>query len=122
QLNEHFLMYGGNQYLSYTEVVHFIQHCAFGTGFYNTERKNIAPIIPTKIYEFMAFNKALVYNANPHWDKLNERWQFGVKMQPDTPISHLLSELLAFHCPTRTREDWSWETEEIEIKKMLGKM
>lgn len=114
-----FILYGGISYLAYSNIVELIRHCWFGTGFYNVERKNIAPIIPTKIYEFMAFSKPLVFNENPHWNALNQRWNFGIGLKPTETATDFLRLLANFPTEKQAPQNYSWETEEKEITRMF---
>jgi len=119
KISKQFIMYGGASYLAYSNIVELIKNCWFGTGFYKVERKNIAPIIPTKIYEFMAFSKPLVFNENAHWNRLNEKWHFGIGVKKEQNIGDFLAYLEAFPKEKQAEENYSWETEVVELKRMF---
>jgi glycosyltransferase involved in cell wall biosynthesis len=118
-ISHQFILYGGISYLEYSNIIELIRNCWFGTGFYKVERKNIAPIIPTKIYEFMAFSKPLIFNENPHWNTLNARWNFGIGMTEQQNIADFLKLLAVFPKEKQVVENYSWETEEVEMKRMF---
>lgn len=120
KISQQFVLYGGISYLEYSNIVELIRHCWFGTGFYNVERKNIAPIIPTKIYEFMAFSKPLIFNENPHWNALNTRWNFGIGVREGESINDFWARLQAFPKEKQAVENYDWETEEAEMKRMFA--
>ncbi len=123
-----FLLVGGERYLPYEEVVKYIEACTFGLALY-TLKENIKDRIPTKFYEFMAHQKPLLFTANPAWDAMNERYDFGMHMEwPLTPnaLERIDAAFWAgsgsFYRKPMTQADWSWDSEATTMLALIQRI
>ncbi|MEL6624347.1 MAG: glycosyltransferase [Bacteroidota bacterium] len=114
-LNNRFHLIGGQQYVAYVDILHAIRKCIFGTALYHSQ-PNILGKVPTKVYEFMALHKPLLYSDAllPILDQvgdigLHDKGQHG-------------QELWAFfeqwQRPPFPPEQYAWEQDERELHKM----
>ncbi|MBX7241648.1 MAG: hypothetical protein K1X92_07855 [Bacteroidia bacterium] len=108
---------GLNEYVPYPVILHYIQHCTFGTGLYDLP-PNIQGKIPTKFYEFLAMRKPLLFTEDPFWNGLNQQWNLGVPVNPDETAKSIYRKLKALPETHTASSVYSWE--ENEEKKLFA--
>ncbi len=113
-----FTLYGGNQYVPYSQIVHLIQHCKFGTGLY-IPTPSIVGKIPTKFFEYMSLGKPLVFTDEPYWNELNEKWNFGISINENISYSTLLSKINMFK-PSLQKEEANWNGYLPTLRKLTN--
>ena len=117
KLQHRFILVGGTSYVPYPHIVQLIQSCWFGTGLYHP-LPHIVGKIPTKFYEYMAFDKPLVYTREPFWDQFNAQEQLGFSYVAGDDLQLLQSQLSTWkgqHLP----HQYAWETEESTLMKLM---
>lgn len=110
---------GGSDYVPHHEVLSWIAGCTYGFALYRAGEFRQA-IIPTKFYEYMAYQKPLIFSAEAHWLGLQQQWHFGVAYTENTAeiVTALRTWLAA--PPIRSTSDWSWEAEVPIMEQMLN--
>ena len=79
-LRDHFSLIGGEDYVSYANILQLISHCQAGLFLYKS-LPNIIGKRPTKIFEYLAFAKPLIFTDHPHWNALNQELQMGFPLK-----------------------------------------
>lgn len=117
---ERFQLIGGDSYVPYVDILHLIQHCVMGIGLYHL-LPHIQGKIPTKFYEYMAYNKPLLYPDDPTWKAFDAAHRLGIIWHPDRPIEDILSDLVIWqqNPPQHDPESYSWEASEGILQLML---
>lgn len=111
-----FTLYGGNQYVPYSQIVHLIRHCKFGTGLY-VPTPSIVGKIPTKFFEYMSLGKPLIFTDEPYWNQLNENWKFGISKDKNMSFSELLAKINIFK-PSLLKAEANWNAYLPALKKL----
>ena len=116
-LSHLFTLIGGTSYVPYPHIVQLIKHCFIGTALYE-----VSPVIqgkiPTKFFEFMAFDKALIYSKDPAWEAFDQIHGLGIAWEKEMPTEELWKHLAnwkATHAPS----SYAWEADEQELFKLL---
>ena len=84
--------------LNREEVVQLLSKVKVGMAtLLNVGQYNIADNLPTKVYEYMAMGIPSIISETPYNIKINEQYQFGVVVNPDSPdeIARAINELLS---------------------------
>ena len=119
-LEEYFTFIGGTSYVPYEQIVFLIQHCSFGTALYEINPA-IKGKIPTKFYEYMAFDKPLIYTPDPTWEEFDRENHLGVSWIPGSNVNRLWDSLQSW----KARHDpsaYSWEEDEKVLRQLLSKI
>lgn len=117
---DRFLLIGGDTYVPYAEIMSLVEHCRFGTALYAI-KPYIRGKMPTKFYEYMAFNKPLVFSKEESWDKFNEKEQLGFAWEEDMPVEDLIERIRNWENdpPQHEINSYSWLGEEEELERMM---
>ena len=123
ELKDRFLLVGGREYVPYADIIALIANCEFGTALYEVT-PNIKGKIPTKFYEYMAFNKPLIYTDDSAWNEFNGKYALGFSWSSDSSVEEILGKMDSWNRnpPFHQKEDFSWESEEKELERMLGNL
>jgi len=116
-LTNHFTLHGGTQMVAYPDIVELIRHCKAGIALYEVNPV-IQGKIPTKFYEYMAFDKPLLFTADPFWIDFDRQYQLGVAYHEGEATSALLEELENWSCVHEV-DDYAWESEMNRMRIML---
>ncbi|MEL6132305.1 MAG: glycosyltransferase [Bacteroidota bacterium] len=114
-LGDRFTLIGGNAYVPYVDILHAIRHCAFGTALYHSQ-PNILGKVPTKVYEFMALKRPLLYSDAllPILDQVGE---MGLYFQ-DQEGDEVWEFFEAWQEPSYASDTYMWTADEGELRKM----
>ena len=117
---DRFIMVGGNEYVPYEEILDLIRNCRFGTALYSL-KPHIKGKMPTKFYEYMAFDKPLIYTKEESWDAFNYEEKLGLPYSGVESGRYIWQMLEAWEKQAFQHESgsYSWEGEESELKRML---
>lgn len=119
-IEEHFALIGGTSYVPYEEIVYLIKNCRFGTALYEINPA-IQGKIPTKFYEYMAFDKALVYTPEPAWVEFDNNNRLGVAWKSNTDRERLWASLQSWKA-VHTPAQFSWEQDEKVLEHLLSQI
>ena len=115
-----FTLVGGSTYVPYHHIIELIQNCSFGTALYE-----LSPVIrgkiPTKFYEFMAFNKALVFTRDPSWEVFDKEHQLGIAWEPGMETREIWDRVQNWQV-SHSPGSYSWEEEEKVLHGLLRKL
>ncbi|MFK7925509.1 MAG: glycosyltransferase [Bacteroidia bacterium] len=113
QIEDSVQIIGGEDYVSPTNIQRLIQHSYAGMFLYRSQA-NLIGKYPTKLFEYLAFDKPLIYTDHPHWQAFDQKVRLGVPWKGETNISSLLSELDAWqqNPPQHSPEQYLWEANE----------
>ena len=116
-------MIGGEGYVPYVEILNLIRHCRLGLGLYHL-LPHIRGKIPTKFYEFMAFDKPLLFPDDPVWRSFDQKHQLGIVWERGKRVSDLISELenRETNPPLHDPASYRWEAQEKVIQAMLSSL
>lgn len=119
---------GGDVPVPHLELCRYIEHCKCGFALYRL-LPHIKNKIPTKFYEFIAYQKPLVYTKNPVWDELDNKIKLGYALDENFSAIEAKSfgEWLenAHHTcyPTSpAKEDFDWGLESKEYERIYRKL
>lgn len=110
-LHDRITKVGLNEYVPYPVILHYIQHCSFGTGLYDLP-PSIKGKIPTKFYEFLAMQKPLLFTDEPFWNTLNQQWNLGIPVNPEDTAKSIQQKLSLLPASKPEPEIYSWEENE----------
>lgn len=112
-----FTLIGGNSYVPYPHIVQLIQHCRVGTALYE-----VSPVIqgkiPTKFFEFMAFDKALLFSKDPTWEAFDQTHGLGVAWHEGMSPAYVWEAIRNWKV-THTPSSYAWEADEQVLFKLL---
>ena len=114
-LEDRFCLIGGQQYVSYVDILHAIKKCMFGTALYHSQ-PNILGKVPTKVYEFMALHKPLLYSdaLRPILDQVGE---IGLQEEGQHG-GELWSFFEQWQRSPFPQEQYAWEEDERVLRNM----
>ncbi len=117
KISDYFTLLGGNKFVPYGNIIHLIRHCYMGVALYKIT-PTIQGKIPTKFYEYMAFNKPLVFTDDPEWIAFHKVYQLGIPYPMAESAEGILKKLKTWeyqHKPS----DYDWESEKPIMKRLL---
>ena len=120
-LADDFMLIGGYEYVPYVNILKLIEHCWCGLMLYHIIPQ-IKGKLPTKIFEFMAYDQALIYTDDPIWNRVNELDKIGVSWNEHIDVDELLQRLDAYlekkikHQPRQ----YSWEENEKKLALLMA--
>lgn len=119
-LSARFCLIGGTEYVPYADIMALIRNCSFGTALYSI-KPYIQGKMPTKFYEYMAFDKALIFTPEHKWNAFDEKTKLGFSWEKEDDIERLWENLRKWNAnpPRHKAEAYSWEAEEISLGKLL---
>jgi len=119
-LSTRFCLIGGTEYVPYADIMNLIRNCLFGTALYAI-KPYIQGKMPTKFYEYMAFDKALVFTSENKWNAFDEKTKLGFSWEAGDDVERLWANLNKWNAnpPRHKAEIYSWEAEEISLGKLL---
>lgn len=119
-LSHRFCLFGGTRFVPYADIRSLIHNCFFGTALYAI-KPYIRGKMPTKFYEYMAFDKALIFTPEEKWNTFNLEEKLGFSWKEGDDVRDLWRNLKEWNAmpPRHTNSSYSWEAEELELEKML---
>lgn len=107
---------GGEKYVSPANIQHLIQHCYAGMFLYRSQ-PNLIGKLPTKLFEYLAFDKPLIYTDHPHWQAFDQKLRMGVPWKDGNPTKVLLEELDSWqqNPPRHEAKQYQWEANEEKL-------
>lgn len=114
---DRFQLIGGNAYVPYEQIVQLIQTCSFGTAFYQV-KPHIKGKIPTKFYEYMAFDKPLLFTKEDFWEDFDQKNKLGIAISGDESPVDVLQKLESWqsnHDPST----YSWSYDALRMRNWL---
>ncbi|MEM6799963.1 MAG: glycosyltransferase [Bacteroidota bacterium] len=120
---DRFLLIGGDTYVPYANIMSLVRHCSFGTALYYI-KPYIQGKMPTKFYEYMAYDKPLIYSKEESWDRFNEKEQLGFAWEKHTDVLSLMESLKVWegNPPEHKLNSYSWIGEEEELERMMKEL
>lgn len=112
-----FELVGGRDYVPYEQILHLIENCSFGTAFYHL-KAHIIGKVPTKFYEYMAFDKPLLFTKDSFWEDFNQKNQLGIAISGNEDPNALLTQLENWnvqHDPST----YSWSYDALRMQEWL---
>ncbi len=116
-LSNQFTLHGGTQMVPYPDIVELIRHCKAGMALYEVNPV-IEGKIPTKFYEYMAFDKPLLFTADPFWKAFDEKYHLGVAFDENKELEKVQKELEKWSYK-HEHDDYSWESERQAMRELL---
>ena len=119
KLRSLFKLIGGNSYVPYQHIIQLIKQAKFGTALYHP-LPWIRHKIPTKFYEYMAFDVPLLYTATKEWEIFDQQYKLGIPLKGQAPdrLFELLEQWEHQHSP----ESYSWITDELVVGKITKQL
>ncbi|MEM6343150.1 MAG: glycosyltransferase [Bacteroidota bacterium] len=116
QIESQVQIIGGEQYVSAADIQALIKHCYAGIFLYRSQA-NLIGKYPTKLFEYMAFDKPLIYTDHPHWLAFDQRVKLGVPWKGKAHANFLLKELDNWtqNPPQHKPEQYLWEAKEEKL-------
>lgn len=117
---ERFELVGGRDYVPYEQIVQLIENCSFGTAFYKI-KPHIIGKVPTKFYEYMAFDKPLLFTKESFWEDFNQKNQLGIAISGNEAPKHVLNQLENWnvkHDPST----YSWSHDALRMQEWLAEI
>jgi len=107
---------GGEDYVSAANIQALIKHCYAGLFLYRSQ-PNLIGKYPTKLFEYLAFDKALIYTDHPHWIAFDQAVRLGVPWKGEKKLKELLStlDLWQENPPEHQPEQYQWEAKEEKL-------
>jgi len=109
---------GNGDRVSYQQIEQAISECSFGLALYQVTLAR-ADRVPARFYEYMAWQKPLVFSNHPPWDAMNTRIGFGISMPDQEPLSEEVERVreaflqgfpTCFQNPLPAK-NWHWSTD-----------
>ncbi len=107
--SDRFELIGGTEYVPHEQIVDLIRNCTFGTAFYQL-KPHIIGKIPTKFYEYMAFDKPLLFTPEACWEAFDQKYQLGISLSGNENPAEILQRLDAWQA-VHQPADYSWEND-----------
>lgn len=114
---DRFQLIGGNEYVPHEQIVQLIQNCSFGTAFYQL-KPHIKGKIPTKFYEYMAFDKPLLFTKDTFWEDFDQKNQLGIAISGDENPAEVLQQLDAWQA-SHDPATYSWQYDKLRMQQWL---
>ncbi len=116
QIESQVQIIGGEKYVSAADIQALIKHCYAGMFLYRSQ-PNLIGKYPTKLFEYLAFDKPLIYTDHPHWRAFDQAVRIGVPWKGKTHTSSLLKELDDWmqNPPQHEPEQYLWEAKEEKL-------
>lgn len=116
--SERVRLIGGRQYVPYADIIHLIQHCRMGLGLYHL-LPHIQGKIPTKFYEYMAFDKPLLFPEDPVWTAFDEAHRLGIAWIEGMETKDILNQLETWEANPSTHLPASYAWDKELVKQVL---
>jgi len=115
---ERFTLVGGNTFVPYAQINSLIRHCWAGTALYQVNSA-IEGKVPTKFYEYMAYDKPLIYTQSSQWDAFNQAYLLGYAYRASSPLPELIDCCNNWQV-VHESDAYSWKTEKAQLKGLLN--
>lgn len=122
-LSHRFCLLGGTKFVPYADIRILIHNCLFGTALYAI-KPYIKGKMPTKFYEYMAFDKALIFTPEEKWNAFNEKERLGFVWKEGDDVKALWQKLKKWEDmpPRHNNSSYSWEAEERTLEILMDSL
>jgi glycosyltransferase involved in cell wall biosynthesis len=115
---ERFVLFGGEQYLPYADMMALMQGCEGCLALYH-DLPQIRNKMPTKFFEAMACGKPLIFTPQPAWLARNQTTPLGFPWQPGDEVGRLTEALPHWQAPDLPRSTYVWTSQEPVLAQAL---
>ncbi|MEL7339642.1 MAG: glycosyltransferase [Bacteroidota bacterium] len=115
---------GAESYVAAVDIQHLINSCYAGFFLYRSQ-PNLIGKYPTKLFEYLAAGKPLIYTDHPHWQAFDQKLRLGVPWKGPEKLAELIEDLEKWKRkpPRHHPEQYQWEArEEGKLLDFLHKL